>query len=702
MRSSGIAYSSIAYIALIFMLAAPFARGAAEETESPPLLGKTLISNEPWVPPNDLEPKVVYGDDDRLDIYEVTDPLQLKVSRSVCALLNASRLTPIAGGFELDTSAYRIGGTSACDGEPFGTQPTAAFCTGFLVGDDLIVTAGHCFSGSRLASARFVFGFTMIDPNTPVTTFSEDQVYQGVEIVARKLESARGEDYAVVRLDRPVTAPGVDPLEIRRTGAVGVGTPVGVIGHPSGLPLKVAFGSATLVRENSASDAFFEANLDTYGGNSGSPIFNAATGVVEGILVRGLQDFVFSGCFTSNVVPNTSADAEENNKMDELASFVPPLTGGEGEGEGEGENPAKIFTSPAIIIFRDVPILSTATHTIQVTNTGGEPLTGTATTSAPFSVESAANYSIAGGQSVAIQIGFSPQELGNTAGTLELSGGGGFSVTLAGTAIAIGEGEGEGEGEPQFDLCDDFAQINDEYRRFINDFGATPGFFLDGITEELALELVQLSACGTSVGSLLSPAARTFAPTRTAFDINLAALRVESSANTLAHYENVLAALFLISQNLQNSTRALIESRGYSLTQSYEVVTCFSWLCLPGEINKGAIAESDTDAYEVFETEMKSLLEPFSGAGDYDLDGTNNKTEVEQVRARGGDQEEELRAVADTTLDGTTPAPPIGCAGGPDKSEALWFGDAIAIAIASLSLSALGRGRRRTQGRLDF
>ena len=36
---------------------------------------------------------------------------------------------------------------------------------------------------------------------------------------------------------------------------------------------------------------YFTANLDTYRGNSGSPVFNAITHKVEGVLVRGEQDF---------------------------------------------------------------------------------------------------------------------------------------------------------------------------------------------------------------------------------------------------------------------------------------------------------------------------------------------------------------------------------------------------------------------------
>lgn len=36
---------------------------------------------------------------------------------------------------------------------------------------------------------------------------------------------------------------------------------------------------------------FFMASLDAFVGNSGSPVFNKETGLVEGILVEGAEDF---------------------------------------------------------------------------------------------------------------------------------------------------------------------------------------------------------------------------------------------------------------------------------------------------------------------------------------------------------------------------------------------------------------------------
>lgn len=288
--------------------------------------GRTEISKTPWNPPSQPPGKVVYGTDDRRDVYQETDPDRRAWADSTCALVDASQLTEETDGtFTLGVSGYQVAGLPACEDEPFREQPTAAYCTGFVVGPDLIATAGHCFSEYDLPYARFVFGFRMEDATTPRTTFEETEVYTGVEVVAHQLEGDF--DYSVIRVDRTIEAPGARILRLRSGGTIPVGTRVGVIGHPAGLPAKIAFGETTQVRESSKV-GYFVANLDTFGGNSGSPVFNADTGVVEGILVRGEDDFTIeSTCFRSRVLPDDEGMGEEVSKAATFARAVQPGRG---------------------------------------------------------------------------------------------------------------------------------------------------------------------------------------------------------------------------------------------------------------------------------------------------------------------------------------------------------------------------------------
>lgn len=310
----------------VFALAVPaFASDALNEApgEKP---GETEISSVPWEPRAGAgAPKVIYGADDRIDVYQEMDETRRVWAASTCGLINSSRLVALPeGGFSLMAGAYVRFGVPACDGEPFGDQPTGPYCTGFMVGPDLIATAGHC----TLNSVYFVFGFTMADAETPNLRFNANQVYQMVEVVSSAPSGAS--DHALVRVDRPITAPGARPFTIRREGAIGVGERVGVIGHPAGLPLKIAFGAQTMVR-NSTPETFFVANLDTYGGNSGSPVINADTGILEGILVRGDTDYVNRGaCFVSYQNTDTSGRGEDATRITLVRDFIPENVGAGG------------------------------------------------------------------------------------------------------------------------------------------------------------------------------------------------------------------------------------------------------------------------------------------------------------------------------------------------------------------------------------
>ena len=96
-----------------------------------------------------------------------------------------------------------------------------------------------------------------------------------------------------------------------------------VIGHPSGLPTKVAEGASV----RSVDTAFFTANLDTYGGNSGSAVFNSLSGEVEGILVRGETDYVFDNersCHSSYHCGDDECSGEDVVKISEVLKHLPP------------------------------------------------------------------------------------------------------------------------------------------------------------------------------------------------------------------------------------------------------------------------------------------------------------------------------------------------------------------------------------------
>jgi len=265
-----------------------------------------------------LTNKIVYGTDDRKDVDDVTNSNYVSWAASTAAMIPNSNI---------DSSLSLEGETlgemmNLCPGERFSEQITPAVCSGFLVRQDVLVTAGHCITDmDDCSSNKWVFGF-----KRGVTQLSEDNIYSCKSIIKRELEQTwggeYGPDYAVIQLDRAVV--GRTPLKFRSSGKIGSSTSIVVIGHPSGLPVKVADGAK--VRSNKE-DAYFVANLDTFGGNSGSAVFNASTGEVEGILVRGDTDYVKSGsCYKVNVCASDGCDGESVTRMT-VVKGIPEQTG---------------------------------------------------------------------------------------------------------------------------------------------------------------------------------------------------------------------------------------------------------------------------------------------------------------------------------------------------------------------------------------
>lgn len=272
--------------------------------------------------------KGIYGQDDRLDVFQA-DEAQKALADSVASLWEEALLEydPLSGAYKLFTRSFadKLG---LCPSEPFREQPTGPVCTATLVGDDLLLTAGHCVLNEKeCAKSRFVFGFAIKDASgTAPSSVPPTEVYACAEVVSRYVNhnstSAVRADYALVRLDRKVRGHRIVPIS--REGGIAKGDAVFMLGYPSGLPLKVVGGA--VVRD--ASDAgFFLADLDAFGGNSGSPIFNARTNAIEGVLFAGDADFGLNEDETCVVVARrgqNEGSGEAATKISLLRSLIPP------------------------------------------------------------------------------------------------------------------------------------------------------------------------------------------------------------------------------------------------------------------------------------------------------------------------------------------------------------------------------------------
>jgi hypothetical protein len=264
----------------------------------------------------------VYGVDDRRDIFAINDKDVLKAADGVVAVFDALLVTPNGDGTSRIFTATYGEANNLCPGEPFINQPATICATGFLVAPNMILTAGHVVNPSNLPGKLFVFGFKLRGATSPqVFDIPDHQIYRGKEVIGWNDDDA-GDDFALIVLERVVKDHA--PLPIRREGQVAQDQPVYVLGHPKGLPLKFADGAQVT---RNTDECFFVANLDTYTGNSGSPILSSAH-IVEGILVRGERDFVPVGnCWRSLVCPGVRGQSdcagEECMRIRRVAHLIP-------------------------------------------------------------------------------------------------------------------------------------------------------------------------------------------------------------------------------------------------------------------------------------------------------------------------------------------------------------------------------------------
>lgn len=263
-----------------------------------------------------IQPQVIYGLDGRMDYYQIQDANLQHLADATVALAFKKDIQIQGDVANLNTDSYGES-NQLCESEPYYDQRTIAFCSGFLVAPDTVVTAGHCITNkSDCADTRLVFDFKMIEAGRNIESVPADHVFSCAKVI-RTVQQDEGADFAVVKLDRPVTH--VTPLKINRDRPVQVGDSLNIVGYPSGLPLKFAGGAQ--VRR--VTTEFFEANLDSYAGNSGSAVFNAATGDVEGVLVRGETDFTSHGtCQVSNQCQDDECRGEDVTRIDQIIPFL--------------------------------------------------------------------------------------------------------------------------------------------------------------------------------------------------------------------------------------------------------------------------------------------------------------------------------------------------------------------------------------------
>jgi hypothetical protein len=198
-----------------------------------------------------------------------------------------------------------LSGKFNLDGEDPGTVSGQRWGSGALIGDDLFLTAGHCFkqqppgwmvperNGNAISPAQIArlmcvcFDF-QIDGTTGMTR--PEVCYPVTELVEcfPSLENpAPAFDYAIVRLGRDEQGmlPGklFGKLAVAKEDLTITNAILCIIQHPNRKEKKVEAGHLLDIRDGRIAYN----DIGTFGGSSGAPILNGLTGEIVGVHIQG-------------------------------------------------------------------------------------------------------------------------------------------------------------------------------------------------------------------------------------------------------------------------------------------------------------------------------------------------------------------------------------------------------------------------------
>lgn len=258
------------------------------------------------------EQPVVYGQDDRAEVPTFSDEaIRTLAEQSIVTLVAKPVLDPDSAGNISFRSGTLADSQNLCAGERFADQPSAGFCSGTLIGPDLVLTAGHCFGNGQASCAQIFAVFNYQWTGSGLDTVTTSDVFACERLLVREQSESGGQkrDYAIFQLERPATQYTPANVAPQRPN-LSAGDPFVLIGSPSGIPVKIDTGG--VVREPRASSGdFFVGTPDTFGGNSGSGVFLDGSLDLFGVLVEGDTDYIEdNGCQRVNVCSESGCGGE--------------------------------------------------------------------------------------------------------------------------------------------------------------------------------------------------------------------------------------------------------------------------------------------------------------------------------------------------------------------------------------------------------
>jgi len=248
-----------------------------------------FLSVQAIVLPSVVNVDAIYGRDERSFVGTNSTNKISEISKSIALIVSKDIVDKKF--FYSDINGLLLSdpdGVNLCSNAKYASHHTVNSCTGFMIGDNLLASAGHCFASVNDCDNKLIIFNTRVNSeNKSGYRVSNHNIYECDEIEKTVFDPDTFQDFSIIKLKKKVF--GIKPLKLRDTGLISTNDQVFMVGHPMGLPLIATTNSFI----NDISDPhYFKATLDSFEGNSGSPVINSKTFEVEGILVRGEEDFL--------------------------------------------------------------------------------------------------------------------------------------------------------------------------------------------------------------------------------------------------------------------------------------------------------------------------------------------------------------------------------------------------------------------------
>jgi Trypsin-like peptidase domain len=231
-------------------------------------------------------------------------PALISQASSILAIVEVAPRPTGKGPFKFSPNSfavtYRANAFPLCNTpngwNEYHDEPAGIQCTGFVINRTHLVTAAHCLSDDSQATAEkrlsrllFIRNYWVSTANVQPTEIPLSQIYisRTQSLDHRYVYDPQTHtDWAVIDLDRAVPeGPDLVPSKEPEFGSDEL---YHSFGFPFGTPMKFAYYG--MPAPAGLTDGIANVRLSVFGGNSGAPVINSATGHVAGILIAVRDD----------------------------------------------------------------------------------------------------------------------------------------------------------------------------------------------------------------------------------------------------------------------------------------------------------------------------------------------------------------------------------------------------------------------------